>query len=185
MLGGSVEDLAMELANRRPANPFLVTCGSQAVTPGQPVNPDQATLWGFGATVALEVPELHCVRIDLDPSCAEEQIPLLLRARISENQLALRNDEAFVPRLVRRRLSPRAPPIPASCLRPPQSGDLSQLVFAQAARRAPAPGEVEIRVTASGLNFRDVLCALGVYPGAVRDAGRRMRGHRRTGRRGS
>ncbi len=35
-------------------------------------------------------------------------------------------------------------------------------------RRAPAAGEVEIRVRAAGLNFRDVLNALGMYPG---DAG--------------
>ena len=35
-------------------------------------------------------------------------------------------------------------------------------------RRAPGPGEVEIRVQATGLNFRDVLNVLGLYPG---DAG--------------
>ena len=33
------------------------------------------------------------------------------------------------------------------------------------ARRIPAKNEVEIRVCAAGLNFRDVLNALGVYPG--------------------
>ena len=33
------------------------------------------------------------------------------------------------------------------------------------ARRAPAPGEVEIAVEATGLNFKDVLNALGMYPG--------------------
>ena len=37
-----------------------------------------------------------------------------------------------------------------------------------AVRRAPGPGEVEIRVQATGLNFRDVLNVLGLYPG---DAG--------------
>ena len=33
------------------------------------------------------------------------------------------------------------------------------------ARRKPGPGEVEIRVRATGLNFRDVLMAMGMYPG--------------------
>jgi NADPH:quinone reductase-like Zn-dependent oxidoreductase/acyl carrier protein len=37
-----------------------------------------------------------------------------------------------------------------------------------AERRQPGPGEVEIRVRATGLNFRDVLNVLGLYPG---DAG--------------
>ena len=32
-------------------------------------------------------------------------------------------------------------------------------------RRAPEPGEVEIAVQAAALNFRDVLNALGMYPG--------------------
>ena len=32
-------------------------------------------------------------------------------------------------------------------------------------RRAPGPGEVEIRVHATGLNFKDVLNVLGMYPG--------------------
>ena len=34
-----------------------------------------------------------------------------------------------------------------------------------ATRRAPGPGEVEVRVRATGLNFRDVLNAMGLYPG--------------------
>ena len=40
--------------------------------------------------------------------------------------------------------------------------------MAPAERRAPGRGEVEIRVQATGLNFRDVLNVLGLYPG---DAG--------------
>ena len=32
-------------------------------------------------------------------------------------------------------------------------------------RKRPGPGEVEIEVEASGLNFKDVLNALGLYPG--------------------
>ena len=34
-------------------------------------------------------------------------------------------------------------------------------------RRAPGPGEVEIEVHAGGLNFRDVLNVLDMYPGEV------------------
>ena len=33
------------------------------------------------------------------------------------------------------------------------------------ARQQPGPGQVEIRVRATGLNFRDVLNVLDLYPG--------------------
>jgi NADPH:quinone reductase-like Zn-dependent oxidoreductase len=41
-------------------------------------------------------------------------------------------------------------------------------MFKTRKRRPPAPGEVEVEVRTAGLNFRDVLNALGQYPG---DAG--------------
>ena len=47
-------------------------------------------------------------------------------------------------------------------------GDLAQLRIEPVTRRRPGPGEVEIRVDAAGLNFRDVLNVLDLYPG---DAG--------------
>src|SRR5690606_27142118 len=49
-----------------------------------------------------------------------------------------------------------------------QRGVLDNLQLHPQQRRAPGPGAVEIEVPATGLNFRDVLNALGMYPG---DAG--------------
>ena len=46
-----------------------------------------------------------------------------------------------------------------------ERGTLDSLQLRPAARRAPAVGEVEIEVQASGLNFRDLLNVLGMYPG--------------------
>ncbi|NUO79359.1 SDR family NAD(P)-dependent oxidoreductase, partial [candidate division KSB1 bacterium] len=46
-----------------------------------------------------------------------------------------------------------------------QRGVLDNLQWQPLARRAPQQGEVEIEVRATGLNFRDVLNALGMYPG--------------------
>jgi NADPH:quinone reductase-like Zn-dependent oxidoreductase/NAD(P)-dependent dehydrogenase (short-subunit alcohol dehydrogenase family)/acyl carrier protein len=43
-------------------------------------------------------------------------------------------------------------------------GDLDSIRVAPLSRRAPGPGEVEIEVRATGLNFRDVLSALGEMP---------------------
>ena len=43
-------------------------------------------------------------------------------------------------------------------------GDLDSIRVAPHSRRAPGPGEVEVEVRATGLNFRDVLSALGEMP---------------------
>lgn len=50
-------------------------------------------------------------------------------------------------------------------------GTLENLEFQPHSRRAPQPHEVEIRVSATGLNFRDVLIALGQYPESTRSLG--------------
>ncbi|MCH8293320.1 SDR family NAD(P)-dependent oxidoreductase, partial [Candidatus Poribacteria bacterium] len=43
-------------------------------------------------------------------------------------------------------------------------GNLDTLVFQPSTRQKPGPGEVEIEVYATGLNFKDVLLALGMLP---------------------
>jgi acyl transferase domain-containing protein/NADP-dependent 3-hydroxy acid dehydrogenase YdfG len=45
-------------------------------------------------------------------------------------------------------------------------GALDSLALAPATRRAPGPGEVEIQIEAAGLNFIEVLYALGMLPAA-------------------
>ncbi len=50
-------------------------------------------------------------------------------------------------------------------------GVLDNLSLVPQVRRAPGAGEVEIRVRAAGLNFRDVLNVLDLYPGATWDLG--------------
>jgi acyl transferase domain-containing protein len=58
--------------------------------------------------------------------------------------------------------APAAPP--AFRLVTTTPGPLDNLRLRQIARRAPGPDEVEIEVAAAGLNFRDVLKAMGSYP---------------------
>jgi len=54
-------------------------------------------------------------------------------------------------------------------LRITKSGSLDALRFVPVDRRPPEAGQVEIEVRATGLNFSDVLKALGLYPG-IKDA---------------
>ncbi|MEU3199948.1 SDR family NAD(P)-dependent oxidoreductase [Streptomyces sp. NPDC006996] len=50
-----------------------------------------------------------------------------------------------------------------------ECGDLAELRFADADRRPPGPGEVELRVLAAGLNFKEVLIATGLLDPPVDD----------------
>ncbi len=156
---------------------WLVTGGAQAVADAEDVEAVQGALWGLGSVIAAEHPELRCVRLDLDPQAAhsEAQAHALLaelQSADGEDHVALRGDQRYVARLAR-----------AADLAEAQStllqgqpyqleiverGILDNLIFYPAERQTPGPGEVEIEVYATGLNFRDVLNALGMYPG---DAG--------------
>ncbi len=57
-----------------------------------------------------------------------------------------------------------AGPEPMLALRPDAAGGLETMRWRALARRAPGPGEVEIAVHAAGLNFRDVMWAMGALP---------------------
>jgi NADPH:quinone reductase-like Zn-dependent oxidoreductase len=50
-------------------------------------------------------------------------------------------------------------------MRMPQAGFLDEIRLVEVARRPPGPDEVEVGIRALGLNFREVLKALGVYSG--------------------
>ncbi|MEO8693820.1 MAG: SDR family NAD(P)-dependent oxidoreductase [Acidimicrobiales bacterium] len=169
-LGGALAAAQAVLAV--PARLWLLTRGAQAVG-GAPTAPEQATLLGLGAAIAVEHPELRCIRIDLepglDPDAAVCDLLRVVSAPGAENQIALRGGEQFAPRLGRCRA-----PIGASLA---ERGDrrlvsggpgiLDTLELAPLVRVAPKAGEVEIRVHVTGLNFRDVLIALDLYPEVV------------------
>ncbi|MEK7866016.1 MAG: SDR family NAD(P)-dependent oxidoreductase [Planctomycetota bacterium] len=55
-------------------------------------------------------------------------------------------------------------------LRMARPGVLSNLALHEAQRPSPGAGQVEVRVHAAGINFRDVMKALGTYPGSAVDA---------------
>jgi malonyl CoA-acyl carrier protein transacylase/acyl carrier protein len=99
--------LVRALAERAgPARLYIATCGAQATTAGERVEPTQASAWGFSHVVALEHPELGCTRVDLDPgadpAAAAAALADELCADAREDQVAFRNGARLVRRLVRR-----------------------------------------------------------------------------------
>ena len=149
---------------------WIVTRGGQPVDPvstygGSPV---QAPVWGMAATVALEHPSLPLACVDLDPfddGNGPRVVVDELRRGVLESRVAYRDGVRMVPRLIPRSVRP-ASLEGAIELVDPGTGVLEELAWRRVDRQAPGPGEVEIRVRAAGLNFRDVLIALGLYPGA-------------------
>jgi acyl transferase domain-containing protein/acyl carrier protein len=174
---GSVLHLTQSIAKAGgPASPglWLATRGAQPAGHVETLAVAQAPLWGMGATIALEHPEWHCVRIDLDPHVQDDECRALFEEiwqPEGEDQVALRSGGRYVARLVRSaHTSASASGLPAREVGPEPSqldiatrGTLDNLKLRPATRRRPAPGEVEIRVHATGLNFRDVLNALGMF----------------------
>jgi 8-amino-7-oxononanoate synthase len=147
---------------------WLVTQGAQSMGAADPTpQMQQSSLWGLGRTIALEYPDLHCVRLDLDSSPNNwDAIMTDLRWPDGEDQIAYRQGDRHVARLVRHEPSQNGPlqrpDSAAFALKISSYGILENLMLAPSSRRAPGRGEVEIQVEAAGLNFRDVLNALGM-----------------------
>ncbi len=160
---------------REPPRLWLVTRGAQAAgNSAAVVQPGGALLWGLGRTIALEHPELRCTRVDLSAEPASSEVDALCRELLAdgaEEEVALRAGERFVGRIVRRqpvalrrRRSEPAAGRPFE-LAQEAAGSLDRLELWPLERKPPGPGEVEIEVAAAGLNFWDVLRALGTLPG--------------------
>ena len=157
-----------------PPRLWLVTSGAQFVDYGDEITAlAQAPLWGIGRVLANEHPRFLCTLVDLDPKDvvgADAALWREIAAGDLEQEVAMRGSARYVTRLVRSPESVQAaaqtrlgrtPPFFLEASRP---GVLDSLVLREAARIKPGPNDVEIRVRAAGLNFRDVMKAMGLYP---------------------
>jgi myxalamid-type polyketide synthase MxaB len=155
----------------------VVTRGALAIDAApRDVALGQAPVWGLVRTIVSEHSDLQCTGVDLDPQRPADggnpalDLDLLADAIArpqAENQIAFRDARRYVARLVRSSSSLAAvgsQPEPVA-LETGARGMLDRLELRPAERRAPGAGEIEIKVAAAGLNFRDVLNALGMYEG--------------------
>ncbi len=175
--------LVQGLAERGGGRLWIVTAGAQQVG-SEPalVQAQQATLWGLGRVIPTEGVGITSPRLDLDPEAdKQDHLDCLvqeLTASDGEDQIAYRNGTRHVARLTRR-AAPTASgesglEVPSDApyqLQISSYGTFENLRLAPMQRRTPGPGEMEIEVHASGLNFRDVLHALGMLPQAAQALG--------------
>ncbi len=117
-------------------------------------------VWGLGRTIQQEYPQMCCNLLDFD-SLKLNNLPQLcseLLASDGETQVAYHHQQRYVARL-----NPRSSILDYPYrLQLSAYGSLDNLTLAPIERKAPQQGEIEIAVAASGVNFRDVLNALGV-----------------------
>lgn len=152
--------------NNEPPTLWLVTQGTQPINGYDVSGVNGASLWGMGKVIALEHPELNTVQIDLAPDVSVESAQLILYEIVSrtdqkEEQIAFRDDMRYVARLVPSESRTSHLPKGAFILSATEPGNLDSLQLQLTERRPPEIGEIEIRVHATGLNFKDVLTALG------------------------
>lgn len=166
---------------------WFVTQGSQSLHI-QHHGIAQAPLWALGKTIALEHPDLPCRCVDLGNEPVQD-IDLLcqeLQSGASDRQISFcagvryttsipagesmgTSTGTFTGTSTGASTGTRAllPPDDTQTLQLHQNerGQLDQLEWRSQPRRRPQPHDIELRVLATGLNFRDVLNALGRYPG--------------------
>ncbi|MPY48493.1 type I polyketide synthase [Streptomyces acidicola] len=132
-----------------------------------------AGAWGLVRSAISEHPGRLAVA-DVDGTAASYRTLAERLAPLDEPQLALRDGEAWVPRLVRMAsggvlVPPGAAPGMTWRVEVGRQGRLDGVAVITEEQRTLRAGEVRVAVRAAGVNFRDVLNVLGTYPG---DAGR-------------
>ncbi len=150
---------------------YVLTRAAQAVLPGDQVNLEQAGLRGLLRVIGAEHPQLRPTQIDIDVRCAPEEVALELLSGSDEDETAWRGTLRYAARL---RMSPlRADERRITTVDPGHQGmrmeirspgDLETLELVAIDRKAPGPGEIEVAVSASTVNFADVLATYGQYP---------------------
>ncbi|MFF3801723.1 SDR family NAD(P)-dependent oxidoreductase [Streptomyces sp. NPDC002032] len=146
----------------------VVTRGGAAALPGDNIDPVQSAVRGLVRSACSEHPG-RIVQIDLDGdarSAAALSAAVTAAVAAGETESVVRAGAPLVPRLAR--------VVPADTLTPPAGGAWSldvdgsgtleglRLVSCPQAEAPLADGQVRVEVRATGVNFRDVLLALGV-----------------------
>ncbi|ORA72925.1 polyketide synthase [Mycobacterium heidelbergense] len=165
--------IAREVAESsdEPPRLYVVTRNAATVLPGDRPNLDQAGLRGLMRVIAAEDAQMQATQIDLDEGADAGQLARQLLAGSDEDETAWRGGQWYTARL---RSAPLRPDERRTATADPRRdgmrleirtpGDLEGLELVAFDRATPGPGQIEVAVTASSLNFADVLIAMGRFP---------------------
>jgi NADPH:quinone reductase-like Zn-dependent oxidoreductase/acyl carrier protein len=150
---------------------YVVTRDAQAVLGEDCVNLEQGGLRGLLRVIGTENPHLRTTHIDVDEQTNAEQVARQLLTGSEEDETVWRNDEWYTARLCPTALRPEERQAAVvdqehdgmrMQIRTP--GDLQSMEFVAFDRVPPGPGQIEVAISASSINFADVLVAFGRYP---------------------
>ncbi|MFN8033437.1 MAG: sulfolipid-1 biosynthesis phthioceranic/hydroxyphthioceranic acid synthase [Mycobacterium sp.] len=165
--------IARELAEVEGDSPrlYVVTRNAQAVLADDRPNLEHAGLRGLLRVIGAEHPQLRPTQIDVDDSVDPKLVARQLLSGSEQDETAFRDGEWYTAHLYPSPLRPderyttvvdHARDGMRLQIRTP--GDIETLELAAFDRIPPGPGQIEVAVTASSLNFADVLLAFGRYP---------------------
>lgn len=165
--------IARELSESAAGSPrlYVVTRNAQTVAAADVANLEQAGLRGLMRVIGAEHPHLHATQIDLDEATDAKQLAQQLLSESEEDETAWRNNQWYTARLSPAPLRPEERQTTVADyehdgvrlqIRTP--GDLESVEFVAYERIPPGPGQIEVAVSASSINFADVLLAMGRFP---------------------
>ncbi|MCV7197195.1 sulfolipid-1 biosynthesis phthioceranic/hydroxyphthioceranic acid synthase [Mycobacterium angelicum] len=150
---------------------FVVTRQAQQVRSDDELNLEQAGLRGLLRVIGSEHPLLRTTQVDVDEHTPAEQVAQQLVGESEEDETAWRHGEWYVARLSpsplsheERRTVTLDHERDGMRLHIRTPGDLQTTEFVAFDRVSPGPGQIEVAVSASSINFADVLVAFGRYP---------------------
>jgi 4-hydroxyphenylalkanoate synthase len=159
------------LADERFAATRLVVVTRAGVAVDGAESPDlaQAPVWGLLRSAQSENPD-RLLLVDVDDTAEAAKLLMAVvtvALEAGESQVAVRGGQVTAARLAR---TPHdellEPPVGSSWrLGVARAGTLENLVLVPVAAGPLRAGQVRVAVRAAGVNFRDVLMTLGVYPG--------------------
>lgn len=158
----ALEALQSRLAEE-PAG-LLVVLTHGAVGPAVEQDMAGAAVWGLVRSAQAEHPQ-RVLLVDSDGSLDVEDV-----VGCGETQLVIRNGTAFAARLAQLRPQPmlQLPDGNAGWrLAAGGAGTFEDLALRPHSARGVEAGQIRVEIRALGVNFRDVLVALAMYPGAA------------------
>ena len=148
---------------------YVVTRNAQTVVASDVANLEQAGLRGLMRVIGTEHPHLRATQIDVDEATDAEQLARQLLGGSQEDETAWRNGAWYTARLSPVRCAPRSgkPSSPTMSATGCVCRSVRPVIWRRcrcADRVPPGPGQIEVAVSASSINFADVLVAFGRYP---------------------
>jgi acyl transferase domain-containing protein/NADPH:quinone reductase-like Zn-dependent oxidoreductase/acyl carrier protein len=151
---------------------WVIVRGLRSADPAE-IDPLAEAVWSFARVAINEYPDVELKLVDLALELSKEaaagRLAALIARPCAESELLVDMAGVSATRMVSNPAAVAA--VPAVRLQPGSQGAMAGFDWVEAGRRDPEPGEIEIEITAAGLNFRDVMLASGLLDDDVLDDG--------------